>query len=120
MKKFLTLLGFGLTVLAVNGTLFAAEAATPGKATEGSIWFFAATVLAAGIAIGLGTIGTGIGQGITVGKALEAMARQPEAVSTIQTNMIIGLAIIESLCIYALAVAMILLYANPFKGLFVG
>ncbi|HEY5038538.1 MAG TPA: F0F1 ATP synthase subunit C [bacterium] len=84
------------------------------------MWFFAATVLAAGIAIGLGTIGTGIGQGITVGKALEAMARQPEAVSTIQTNMIIGLAIIESLCIYALAVAMILLYANPFKGLFVG
>jgi F-type H+-transporting ATPase subunit c len=72
------------------------------------------------LAIGLGALGTGIGQGITSGKAVEAMARQPEMVGTLQVNMIIGLAFIESLCIYALVVAMILLFANPFKGLFIG
>ena len=89
------------------------------KAADGSVWFFGMTVLGAGLAIGLGAIGAGIGQGTAVGKALEAMARQPEMVGTIQTNMFIGLAFIESLCIYALAVAMILIYANPFKGLFI-
>jgi len=95
-------------------------AAQAGKVGEGAAWFFGLTLLGAGLAIGLGTVGTGVGMGNTVGKALEAMARQPEMISTIQTNMFIGLAFIESLCIYALAVAMILIYANPFKGLFVG
>lgn len=90
-----------------------------GKAADGSVWFFGLTILGAGLAMGLGTVGTGVGMGNTVGKALEAMARQPEMMGTIQTNMFIGLAFIESLAIYALAVAMILLYANPFKSLFI-
>ncbi len=122
MKKSLMTLGLALAVFAVNAAVFAAEAAAPAAkgAHEGSVWFFAFTALAAGLAIGLGSVGTGIGQGTAVGKALEAMARQPEAASLIQTNMIIGLAFIESLCIYALAVALILLFANPFQGLFVG
>ena len=120
MKKVLVSMGL-LLVMAAAGSVWASEgAAATGKAADASVWFFAMTVFGAGLAIGLGTIGTGIGQGITVGKALEAMARQPESAGLIQTNMIIGLAIIESLAIYALAVAMILLYANPFKGLFVG
>lgn len=122
MKKSLMMLGLTLAVFAVNASLWAAEAAAPAVkgAHEGSVWFFAFTALAAGLAIGLGTVGTGIGQGTAVGKALEAMARQPEVAGLIQTNMIIGLAFIESLCIYALAVALILLFANPFQGLFVG
>jgi len=96
-----------------------AEAAAATKASDGSVWFFGLTILGAGLAMGLGTVGTGVGMGNTVGKALEAMARQPEMMGTIQTNMFIGLAFIESLAIYALAVAMILLYANPFKSLFI-
>ena len=98
-----------------------AEGAAPGtaKVAEG-VWFYAFTVLGAGLAIGLAALGTGIGQGITSGKAVEAMARQPEMVGTLQVNMIIGLAFIESLCIYALVIAFILLFANPFKGLFIG
>ena len=122
MKKSLMTLGLAFAVFAVNASVWAAEAAAPVAkgAHEGSVWFFAFTALAAGLAIGLGSVGTGIGQGTAVGKALEAMARQPEAAGLIQTNMIIGLAFIESLCIYALAVALILLFANPFQGLFVG
>src|SRR5581483_8957536 len=119
MKKVLVSAGF-LLVLCATGSVWAEGAAAAGKASDRSVWFFALTALGAGLAIGLGTIGPGIGQGTTVGKALEAMARQPEMVSTIQTNMIIGLAIIESLAIYALVVAILLLFVNPFKGLFVG
>lgn len=121
MKKILWTLGLILTNAAVAfASEGAAAAAGSGKAAEGAALFFAATVLAAAIAIGVGTIGTGLGQGIAVSKAVEGIARQPEAAGTIQTNLIIGLAFIESLCIYALVVALILLFANPFTGMFVG
>lgn len=73
-----------------------------------------ASVTMAGVAIGLGTIGTGIGQGIAVNGAMQGIARQPEASGTLQTNLIIGLAFIESLCIYALVISLLLLFANPF------
>lgn len=61
-------------------------------------------LLALGTAIGLpiAVIGAGIGQGLAAGRALEGMARQPEAAGRIQTAMIIALALIESLVIYAL------------------
>ena len=117
MKKVSLFVSMLLLFVAVNGSAWAEAAA--GKASDGSVWFFGMTVLAAGLAIGLGAIGAGIGQGMAVGKALEAMARQPEMANTFQTNMFIGLAIIESLAIYALVVSMILLYGNPFKSLFV-
>ena len=68
--------------------------------------------LSAGIAIGLGTLGTGIGQGNAVKGAMESIGRNPEATGRIQTVMIIGLAFIESLAIYALVVALILLFVR--------
>jgi len=68
-----------------------------------------AALLAAAIAIGLGTIGTGLGQGNAVSKAMEAIGRNPEAASTIRTTMLIGLAFIESLCIYALVISLMLI-----------
>jgi F-type H+-transporting ATPase subunit c len=107
-----------LLVLAATGSLWAADAVVH-KATDSSVWFFALTALGAGLSIGLGAIGAGVGQGIAVGKTQEAMARQPEMSGKLQVNMFIGLAIIESLAIYALVVSLILLYGNPFKDLFV-
>lgn len=68
--------------------------------------------LSAALAIGLGTIGTGLGQGNAVAKAMEAIGRNPEATGRLQTVMIIGLAFIESLAIYALVVALILLFVK--------
>jgi F-type H+-transporting ATPase subunit c len=65
--------------------------------------------LAAAIAIGLGTIGTGLGQGNAIAHAMEAMGRNPEASGTIRTALLIGLAFIESLCIYALVIAFMLM-----------
>jgi F-type H+-transporting ATPase subunit c len=72
------------------------------------------TVLAAGLAIGLGAIGSGIGMGTAIGGACEGTSRNPEAGGRILTTMIIGLAMIESLTIYALVVALILLFGNPY------
>ncbi len=70
------------------------------------------SMLALGIGVGLpvAIVGCGIGQGLAGGKALEGIARQPEAAGRIQTAMIIALALIESLAIYALLVALIVLF----------
>ena len=64
--------------------------------------------LAAALAIALSTIGPAIGQGMTAAKAMEAIARQPEAAGTIRTNMIVALAMMEALTIYGLVIAFML------------
>ncbi len=78
--------------------------------------FFIACVTAAGFGIAIAAFGCGIGQGLAVKSAVEGIARNPEAAGKIQVNMIIGLALIESLCIYALVIALILIYATPYAG----
>jgi F-type H+-transporting ATPase subunit c len=78
--------------------------------------FFAWCVMAAGIGMGLGSFGTGIGQGLAIQKAVEGVARNPGASGKIMTIMLIGLAMIESLAIYVFVVAMIILFANPFTA----
>ncbi|HAX30524.1 MAG: ATP synthase F0 subunit C [Eubacteriales bacterium] len=72
----------------------------------------AACALGAGLCMGIGAIGPAIGEGNAVGKALEGMARQPEATGTLRTNMILGCAITESTGIYSLVVALLLLFVK--------
>jgi F-type H+-transporting ATPase subunit c len=67
-------------------------------------------LLAAGIAIGLGVIGPGIGIGLLGAAAMNAIGRNPEARGPILTNMILAIAFAEALGIYALVVAAILLF----------
>jgi F-type H+-transporting ATPase subunit c len=67
-------------------------------------------LLAAGLAIGLGAIGPGIGVGLLVLGALQSIGRNPEAAGQIQTNMFIGIAFTEAIAIYALVVSLILLF----------
>jgi F-type H+-transporting ATPase subunit c len=74
----------------------------------------AASVLAAALAVGLASIGPGIGQGNAAGKAVEGIARQPEAEGQIRGVLLLSLAFMESLTIYGLVVALVLLFANPF------
>jgi F-type H+-transporting ATPase subunit c len=64
--------------------------------------------IGAGIAIGLGAIGPGIGIGILAAKAMESLGRNPEAAGAIQTNMILAIAFAEAIAIYALVVAVII------------
>lgn len=66
------------------------------------------TSLAAGLAIGLGAIGPGIGIGILGSKAMEAIGRNPEAAGTVLLPMIIGIAFAEAVAIYALVIAFLL------------
>ncbi len=70
----------------------------------------AAKLLAAGLAIGLGAIGPGIGEGLIAGRALEAIARNPEVSDDIFSKMIVSMAICESTAIYALVVAFLILF----------
>jgi F-type H+-transporting ATPase subunit c len=74
----------------------------------------AASIITAGITIGLGVLGPGMGQGRAVASALTALAQQPDASSTITRTLFVGLAMIESMAIYCFVVSMILLFANPF------
>lgn len=67
-------------------------------------------LLAAGLAIGLGVIGPGIGIGILGAAAMNAIGRNPEARGAILTNMILAIAFAEALGIYALVVAVILVF----------
>ncbi|MBJ7296770.1 MAG: ATP synthase F0 subunit C [Dolichospermum sp. LBC05a] len=74
----------------------------------------AASVLAAALAIGLSSIGPGLGQGNAAGQAVEGIARQPEAEGKIRGTLLLTLAFMESLTIYGLVIALVLLFANPF------
>lgn len=67
--------------------------------------------LAMGIAAGFGVLGPGIGLGILVSKALEAIGRNPEAAGKVRETMFIGIAFVEALAIFALVVAFIIKFA---------
>ena len=74
----------------------------------------AASVIAAALAVGLASIGPGLGQGNASGQAVAGIARQPEAEGKIRGTLLLTMAFMESLTIYGLVVALILLFANPF------
>ncbi len=105
---------FGLSMLVAllwSSLVLAAEPAAGATAGLGN--FFSFAMIAAGIGIGIAAFGTGIGQGLAIKSSVEGIARNPEASGKITVTMLIGLAMIESLCIYALVVALIILYAYP-------
>jgi len=72
-----------------------------------------AALIGAGLALGLAAIGAGIGDGIVTSKALEGMARQPEAKGTLLVNMLISVGLIESIPIIAAVIAIVMVFANP-------
>ena len=71
----------------------------------------AAKYLAAGLAIGIGAIGSAIGEGIIAGKAMEAIGRNPEVRDKVTTLMFVTMAIAESTAIYALVISLIILFS---------
>lgn len=74
------------------------------------------SVLGAALAVAFGAIGPALGEGRALASAMEAIARQPEAAGTISRTLFVGLAMIETMAIYCLVIALLLLYANPFVG----
>ena len=76
----------------------------------------AVSMIVAGVAVALGSIGPALAQGRSVASPHDAMARQPDLAERVSRTLFIGLAMIESLAIYCLVVALILLFANPFTS----
>ncbi|MCB8839884.1 F0F1 ATP synthase subunit C [Aurantimonas sp. VKM B-3413] len=77
-------------------------------------WLAFISILGAAIAVSFGAIGPALGEGRAVAAAMDAIARQPEASATISRTLFVGLAMIETMAIYCLVVALLLLFANPF------
>lgn len=72
----------------------------------------AAQLMGAGLAIGFGTFGPGIGIGLLAMGAMQSIGRNPEAAPLIQTNMILAIALTEAVAIYALVVALVLVFVG--------
>ena len=70
----------------------------------------AAALVGAGIAMGFGAIGPGVGEGYAAGKACEGIARRPEEAGLLTSRMLIGQAVSESTGIYSLVIAIILIF----------
>jgi F-type H+-transporting ATPase subunit c len=76
----------------------------------------AVSIIAAGLAIAVGGYGPSRALGDALSKALDAVARQPEAGGQIMRTLFVGMALIESIAIYAFVIALIILFANPLIG----
>jgi len=74
----------------------------------------ALSILGAVLAVSFGAIGPALAEGRALSSAMEAIARQPEAGGTISRTLFVGLAMIETMAIYCLVIALLLLFANPF------
>jgi len=77
-------------------------------------WIAVASIISAGLTIGMGSIGPALGEGRALAQALSALAQQPDERNTITRTLFVGLAMVESTAIYCFVVSMILIFANPF------
>ena len=115
MKKIFT-----MGVLAILSVLFsaslaaAAEAAAPGASVDYTkAIVFGCSMVAVSFTMALGTMCTALGMGHGLNGAMNAIGRNPAAQGKILITMMVGLAMIESLAIYALVIALVVIYANP-------
>lgn len=74
------------------------------------------SIIGAVVAVIFGAIVPAYSEGRAISAAMEAIARQPEAAGTLSRTLFVGLAMIETMAIYCLVLALLLLYANPFTG----
>jgi F-type H+-transporting ATPase subunit c len=74
------------------------------------------SIICATVAVSVGAIVPALSEGRAVAAAMDAIARQPEAGATLSRTLFVGLAMIETMAIYCLVVALLLLFANPYRG----
>ncbi|WP_137957911.1 F0F1 ATP synthase subunit C [Burkholderia sp. 4M9327F10] len=72
------------------------------------------SIAAAALAVSFGAIGPALAEGRAVAAAMDAIARQPDSSGTVSRTLFVGLAMIETMAIYCLVIALLLLFANPF------
>jgi len=118
-KKILTAVTSLVALLAASPLVYAAEAIPAGDLSAKAT-FAVGAMLAAGIAIGVGAVGAGLGIGTAASGACGAVGRNPGVQGKIMMTMLVGMAMAESIAIYALVVSLVLLYANPYMRYFLG
>lgn len=74
------------------------------------------SIIGAVVAVSFGAIGPAFAEGRSVAAAMDAIARQPEAAGSISRTLFVGLAMIETMAIYCLVIALLVLFANPYVG----
>jgi F-type H+-transporting ATPase subunit c len=74
----------------------------------------AVSIIASGLTMAIGSIGSALGEGRALAQALSAIAQQPDETNTITRTLFVGMAMVESTAIYCFVVSMILIFANPF------
>lgn len=100
-----------LAVAVMAVPVFAAETeAAGGAGITGTDLVKAAALMGAGICMGFGAIGPGVGEGFAAGKACEGVAREPQNAGVITRTMLVGQAVSESTGIYALVIAILLIF----------
>jgi len=85
---------------------------------DGLVLVAVASIVTAGLCIGLGAIGPALGEGRALAQALNSIAQQPDEANTIVRTLFVGMAMVESTAIYCFVVTMILIFANPFWNYF--
>ncbi len=106
-QKIISLLSF-LAVLCFSAVAFAQGGDAAAVKQQGLANNYGLIAMAAGLGIGIAALGGGIGQGRAAAAALDGIARNPGAAGQIRGPMILGLALIESLVIYALIISLLL------------
>lgn len=99
---------------------FAADPLPGGGESYAKVLFAVGAMIAAGFAIGVGAVGAALGIGSAASSACEAVGRNPGVQGKIMMTMLVGMAMAESIAIYALVVSLVLLYANPYMKYFLG
>lgn len=74
------------------------------------------SILCAALAVSFGALAPALAEGKAVAAAMDAIARQPDAAPVLSRTLFVGLAMIETMAIYCLVIALLLLYANPFTA----
>lgn len=118
-KTLLTLFSTAAALLVSSPVVFAAETLPAGESYT-KVLFAVGAMLAAGFAIGVGAVGAGLGIGTAASGACAAVGRNPGVQGKIMMTMLVGMAMAESIAIYALVVSLVLLYANPYMRYFLG
>lgn len=99
-----------VTLINVMGTVVAQAPEAAASSISGLDLIKAGSLLGAGICMGFGAIGPGIGEGFAAGKACEAIGRSPQDAGLLTRTMLIGQAVSESTGIYALVVSLLMLF----------
>ena len=116
-KKLLIPIAAAVTFFAASPALFAAEAIPAGDSYV-KVLFAVGAMIGAAFCLGVGALGVGFGMGNAINGATNAVGRNPGVQGKIMMTMLVGLAMAESIAIYCLVIALVLMYANPYTKFF--